>query len=58
MYLGGAHEPTRPGVSSLSRKRYTQYFEQNRKGHCGKTKVKTGRGPTMEEMLCACVLWR
>ena len=26
-------EPTRPGVGSLSRKRYTQYVEQNRKGH-------------------------
>jgi hypothetical protein len=25
-------EPTRPGVGSLSRKRYTQYVEQNRKG--------------------------
>jgi hypothetical protein len=28
-------EPTRPGVGSLSRKRYTQYVEQNRTGHCG-----------------------
>jgi hypothetical protein len=29
-------EPTRPGVGSLSRKRYTQYVEQHRKGHsCG-----------------------
>ena len=26
-------EPTRPGVGSLSRKRHTQYVEQNRKGH-------------------------
>jgi hypothetical protein len=26
-------EPTRPGVGSLSRKRYTQYVEQIRKGH-------------------------
>jgi hypothetical protein len=26
-------EPTRPGVGSLIRKRYTQYVEQNRKGH-------------------------
>ena len=26
-------EPTRPGVGSLSRKRYTQYVEHNRKGH-------------------------
>jgi hypothetical protein len=26
-------EPARPGVGSLSRKRYTQYVEQNRKGH-------------------------
>jgi hypothetical protein len=28
-------EPTRPGVGGLSRKRYTQCVEQNRKGHCG-----------------------
>jgi hypothetical protein len=28
-------EPIRPGVGSLSRKRYTQYVEHNRKGHCG-----------------------
>jgi hypothetical protein len=28
-------EPTRPGVGSLSRKRYTQYVEPNRTGHCG-----------------------
>jgi hypothetical protein len=28
-------EPTRPGVGSLSRKRYTQCVEQNRTGHCG-----------------------
>jgi hypothetical protein len=27
-------EPTRPGVGSLSRKRHTQYVEQNRTGHC------------------------
>jgi hypothetical protein len=26
-------EPTRPGVGSLTRKRHTQYVEQNRKGH-------------------------
>ena len=28
-------EPTRPGVGSLSRKRYTQYVEQIWKGHSG-----------------------
>jgi hypothetical protein len=28
-------EPTRPGVGSLSRKRYTQHVESNRTGHCG-----------------------
>jgi hypothetical protein len=27
--------PTKPGVGSLSRKRYTQYVEHNRKGHRG-----------------------
>jgi hypothetical protein len=27
--------PPEPGVGSLSRKRYTQYVEQHRKGHCG-----------------------
>ena len=43
-------EPTRPGVSSLSRKRHTQCVEHNRKGHCG-NKVKTGRIPIMEEVL-------
>jgi hypothetical protein len=32
MYMGGAHQNL-PGVGSLSRKRYTQYVEQNRKGH-------------------------
>jgi hypothetical protein len=43
-------KPTRPGMGSLSRKRYTQYVEQNPKGH-GK-QVKTGRGrPIMEEAL-------
>jgi hypothetical protein len=31
MYIGGS--PPEPDVGSLSRKRYTQYVEQNRKGH-------------------------
>jgi hypothetical protein len=28
-------EPTRPGVGSLSRRRYIQCVEPNRTGHCG-----------------------
>jgi hypothetical protein len=28
-------DPTRPGVGSLNRKRYTQYVEPNWTGHCG-----------------------
>ena len=32
MYMDGG-SPPEPGVGSLSRKRYTQYVEHNRKGH-------------------------
>jgi hypothetical protein len=32
MYMGGGSPPG-PGVGGLSRKRYTQFVEQNRKGH-------------------------
>jgi hypothetical protein len=39
-------------VGSLSRKRYTQYTLNNTERDTAKTKVKTGRGPIMEEMLC------
>jgi hypothetical protein len=36
MYMGGAHQPDLvSGVGGLSRKRYTQYVEPNRTGHCG-----------------------
>jgi hypothetical protein len=48
-------EPTRPGVGSLSRKRYTQCVKQNRTGHCG-NKSETERGPIMREVLCAIAL--
>jgi hypothetical protein len=42
--LGTWGEPTRPGgVGSLSRKRYTQCVEHNRKGHCG-NKSETRKG--------------
>jgi hypothetical protein len=34
---GGWGEPIRPGGGSLSRKRYIQYVEHNRKGHCEDT---------------------
>jgi hypothetical protein len=49
-------EPTIPGVvGSPSRKRYTQYpGTLNKTGRdTAETKVKTERGPVMEEMLCA-----
>jgi hypothetical protein len=45
-------EPTRPGVGGLSRKRYTQYVEHNRKGGL-REQDETGRGAIMEEVLCA-----
>jgi hypothetical protein len=44
---GGWGEPTRPGVGSLSRKRYTQCVEHNRKGHCG-NKSKNRKGTNNE----------
>jgi hypothetical protein len=51
-------EPTRPGVGSLSRKRHTQCVEHNRKGRLRKQSEQenTGRGPAMEEVLCAMAL--
>jgi hypothetical protein len=51
--LCAGEEPTRPGVGGLSRKHYTQCVEQHRRRDTAETKVKTGRGPIMEEMLCA-----
>jgi hypothetical protein len=44
-------EPARPGVAGgLSRKRYTQCVEHNRKGR-PREQENTGRGPIMEEVL-------
>jgi hypothetical protein len=49
-------EPTIPGVSSLSRRRYTQYVERNnRKGRLREQET-TRRGPIMEEVMCAMAL--
>jgi hypothetical protein len=42
-------------VGSLSRKRHTQYVEHNRKGRL-QEQEEAGRGPAMEDMLCAMVL--
>jgi hypothetical protein len=47
MYKGGAHQNLVSGVGSLSRKRYTQYVEHNRKGRL-QEQEKTGREPTVE----------
>jgi hypothetical protein len=49
-------EPTRPGGGSPSRKRHTQYVEHNRKGRLREQQENTGRGPIMEEVVCAMAL--
>jgi hypothetical protein len=45
MYMGRGSSPPGPGVGGLSRKRYTQYVEHNRKGRL-QEQEKAGRGPT------------
>jgi hypothetical protein len=56
MYAHGGSPPDLAGVGSLGRKRYTQYVEQNRTGHCGNKSENRKETYIMEKVLCVIAL--